>query len=79
MFHSLIAFIITEELATFEIIRLLFYSIIDVKGCVRMKRGGKTWQDSDCSTRYAFICMKGGNLINFVEFKKLICNYFDKK
>ena len=44
-----------------------------------MKRGGKTWQDSDCSTRYAFICMKGGNLINFVEFKKLICNYFDKK
>lgn len=42
---------------------------IDEKGCVKMKRSG-SWIDSECSNRFAFICMKGGNLKIFVEFQE---------
>ncbi len=42
---------------------------IDKKRCVMMRRGKSTWKNSDCSNRFAFICMKGGNLKSYLKLE----------
>lgn len=51
--------------------------VVGSKDCVRIHKGGATWKDTDCSSRFGFICMKGGSLELVIIVNILVRNKED--